>query len=158
MKRALAALPVGLALAVLAGPAPAWADHHIVAPGDPGSAQYQEDVPTASGSRPVSTLQPSSATPAASVLPRATVHALSKDGAAGRSTVALAQATTSSPTPSSTSRSVKAQPLSYRAAGPVAVLTRSLLGSGGGIGVLLPILLVLSLGSALVAAIGRRRS
>lgn len=145
-----------MAVLLLGAPTPACAKRHIVEPGDPGSSQYQEDVPTASGGRPVSTLQPSS-TASSTILPRAAVHALSRDGTAGRSTVALAQATAPGTPPTSPSHKARVQPLGYRAAGAVGVLASSLLGSGAGMGVWLPIMLVLMLAAAVAVAVERRR-
>jgi hypothetical protein len=124
---------------------------HIVAPGDPGSAQYQEDVPTAAGSRPVTTLHPGSGTPQAAVsLPAPVVRKLDAKGTVGRQTVALAQAATP-PAP-------KHHVVLLRAttAATASLLASALLGSGGGAGALLPIVLILSLLVALLLTIRRR--
>ncbi|MGD0196599.1 MAG: hypothetical protein ABSC56_01650 [Solirubrobacteraceae bacterium] len=149
MRRSL--LPLAAAL-LLASPGVALAHKHIVAPGDPGSAQYQEDIPTASGSQPVTTLKPTSA-PSAPTLPAAVVKKLSHDGAAGRATVSIAQQTA----PPEPKRQTTAHALSYHAAATLSVLTSSLLGSGSGMGALLPIVLFLALGTVAVLALTRRR-
>ena len=162
MRRAATVAATAVAILFVV-PAGAIAQRHIVQPGDPGSAQYQEDIPTASGSRPVSTLHPSTTPQTAIVLPRSAVHALAKDGAAGRSTTALAQATAPPPSPPpsvsapATAHSSPTRALSYRAAGTAGVLVGALLGSGGGMGVFLPILLGLALGAAVALTLGRRK-
>jgi hypothetical protein len=123
---------------------------HIVAPGDPGSAQYQEDVPTAAGSRPVTTLHPGSGTPQAAVpLPAPVVRTLDAKGTVGRQTVALAQAATP-PAPK------HAVVLRATTAATASLLASALLGSGGGAGALLPIVLALSLLIAILLTIRRR--
>jgi hypothetical protein len=164
MSRALRLATVGALAIVLAAPAGALAQRHIVQPGDPGSAQYQEDIPTAAGGRPVTSIHPTTATQTTVTLPPAAVHALAKAGASGHSTIALAQATapppsaTRSVSPGSKPQSSPPHAISYRAAGTAGVLIGSLLGSGGGMGVFLPILLGLLLGLAIALALARRRT
>jgi hypothetical protein len=127
----------------------------IVAPGDPGSTQYQEDVPTAAGSRPVTTLHsPSGKSPAATVLPTTVVHKLDAAGTSGRQTAALAQEL--APTAPAHHRH-RATLLVVHPAATATLLTSALLGSGGGVGPLLPIVLGVSLLVALALTLRRWR-
>ena len=152
VRRTIAPLAV---LALALAPTPALARRHIVAPGDPGSSQYQEDIPTASGSRPVASLAP--ATPASPqalvVLPVRAVHKLDHRGPAGRLTVSLAQQT-APPTLPITHPTYRV--LSYHAAGALSVVTNALLGSGGGMGVFLPVIIFLALAAMLLVLVRRR--
>ncbi|MGD0982054.1 MAG: hypothetical protein ABR946_11345 [Solirubrobacteraceae bacterium] len=136
----------------LLGPATASAHKHIVAPGDPGSAQYQEDVPTAAGGQPVTTVQPVTSQ-AASVLPQSTVHQLSKDGAAGRHAAAVATETAPAPFLHKLGRALR-----YRNEATTGVVAGAIFGAGGGMGTLLPVLLGVSLIAAIALAIRRKGS
>ena len=158
MPRALTAIAGALALALLAGPATACASGTLVEPGDPGSSQYQEDIPTAGGSRPVSTVHPGAHQPQASVaLPRAVARQLAHDGRSGRAAATLAQATAPLPTTRLRTAHKPSRVLSSgHVKGTLAVLAASLFGSNGGLGVLLPILLVVSLSVAIVVAVRRK--
>jgi hypothetical protein len=151
--RVSVAAAIGVAL--LAGPAAACASSTIVAPGDPGSSQYQEDIPTAAGSRPVLTVHPvtrqESQGPVA--LARTVARQLSHYGAAGRAAATLAQATAPAPIGRKPSRVL----MSGHVKGTLTVLAESLFGSSGNIGVLLPVLLVVSLGVAIVLSLRRRK-
>jgi hypothetical protein len=160
VRRSVIALAAGLALGVLGAPAAALANRHIVQPGDPGSTQYQEDVPTAQGSRPVTTIHTGPAATAVATIPAPTAHSLTAHGATGRAALSLAEQTApvisspeggSSTGPSDTS-------LSYHPTAAVGVLAGALLGERGGMGVFLPIILGLALGSAITVAAIRRRS
>ena len=158
MTRALTAVAAASLLALLAGPATAWASGTIVEPGDPGSSQYQEDIPTAAGSRPVSTVHPSAHRPQVPVaLPRAVARQLAHDGRSGRAAATLAQATAPLPTtPLRTAHKPSRVLTSSHVKGTFAVLASSLFGSNGDVGVLLPILLIVSLSVAIVVALRRK--
>ena len=145
------------AVALLAlAPASALANKHIVAPGDPGSAQYQEDVPTAGGSRPVTSVHPSTgSTPVSAVLPRAVVKKLSSAGKVGRESLGVAVAT--APTRSSSNGHKQGAALHPKVSATATLVASALLGSGGGMGTLLPILLIASLIVVLGLAGLRRR-
>jgi len=167
MDRVLRSLKLFLAilLALVATSAPAYASGsgHIVAPGDPGSAQYQEDVPTASGSEPVTSLPraPTRHTPHTLATP--VVRELDSHGAAGRQAAALAEATAppvvSTPSASQHHAAQHKHQVSLQAhpAATTALLTSALLGSGGGVGALLPIVLALTV-LVMLALTLRRRS
>jgi hypothetical protein len=148
--RPATALAAVLAIGLL-GPATASAHKHIVAPGDPGSAQYQEDVPTAAGGQPVSTVHPA-ATQASSVLPQSVTRQLSSDGAAGRRAAAVATATAPLPALHQPSHQ---RGLRYRKEATASLVAGAVLGAGGGMGALLPVLLGVSLIVAI--ALGMRR-
>jgi hypothetical protein len=153
MDRFLRPLAVAIAAAaLLATPGAAWAHKHIVHPGDPGSSQYQEDVPTAGGSQPVKTIGGGSTTPATNAVPRAVVRQLHHDGSDGSGTVSLAQSTAPSPPRHATRR----QPLRYHSTAASTLVGQAVVGSGGGMGVLLPILLVLSVVAVIVLTVRRR--
>ncbi|MGA2470767.1 MAG: hypothetical protein ABSG64_08770 [Solirubrobacteraceae bacterium] len=149
------AVTVAVAVMLLGAPASAWASGKIVAPGDPGSSQYQEDIPTAAGSVAVSSIKPGTAGVA---LPRTVARQLAADGTAGRTTAVLAEVTTPSPTPKPAHHAVRpARVLISQPAGTVAMLARSMFGSGGGMGAFLPILLAVSFGVAIILALRRRK-
>ena len=163
MKRSLLLAAAGALAIVLAAPAAtALARRHIVQPGDPGSTQYQEDVPTAQGSRPVTTLHAGPTTPpsASATIPAATVHSLTRHGAAGRAALSLAEQTAPPPSPSRNGPGSTGQShpnLHYRATAAAGVIAQSLLGERGGMGVFLPIIIGLALGSTITLTIVRRR-
>jgi hypothetical protein len=159
--RAFTALAAALALTLLGAPSAALASGHIVAPGDPGSSQYQEDIPTASGSKPVKSIHPPTAKQVAAVVPAPVAQKLGAQGVAGQQTAALA-VQTASPTPATSVKPAKGathgQLLATHVAATATVLTSALFGAGGGIGALLPILLAVSLVLALLVALRRRGS
>jgi hypothetical protein len=138
----------------LLGPAAASAHRHIVAPGDPGSAQYQEDVPTAAGSQPVTTVQPVTSQ-ASSVVPQSAVHQLNKDGAAGRRAAAVASETAPAPVRHKVSHQ---RTLLYHKEATTGLVAGAIFGAGGGVGALLPVLLGVSLIAAIALAARRRGS
>jgi len=138
----------------LLGPATASAHRHIVAPGDPGSAQYQEDVPTAAGSQPVSTVQPATSQ-ASSVVPRSADRQLNKDGAAGRHAAAVATETAPAPVRHKVSHQ---RTLRYRKEATTGLVASAIFGAGGGVGALLPVLLGVSLIVAIALAVRRKGS
>ena len=154
----------------------------VVNPGDPGSSQYQEDVPSAFGGVPAKNLSAHArhahvpSVPSV-VLPHTVVSTLAGDGSAGRAAAALAVAGTPTVAPPRTApahhhraRESAAPPprpdrwspprggprpgtdrrrpqcTSSRGAGRsvTASVARSIFGSDGGLGGLLPVLLVVS--------------
>ena len=151
--RPATAFAAALAICLL-GPAVASAHRHIVAPGDPGSAQYQEDVPTAAGSQPVSTVKPVTSQ-ASSVLPRSAAHQLSSDGAAGRHAAAVATETAPAPVGHKLSHQ---RALRFRKEATTGLVAGAIFGAGGGIGTLLPVLLGVSLVVAIALAMRRKGS
>jgi hypothetical protein len=155
MPRVLTAVVAAIGLVLLTGPATAWGSGTIVEPGDPGSSQYQDDIPPAAGSRPVLTVHTvTHQQPAALVaLPHAVARQLAHDGRSGRGAATLAQATAPLPTTRRPSRMLT----SGHVKSTVAVLAASLFGSDGGVSVLLPILLLISLGVAIVLSLRRRK-
>lgn len=70
----------------------------VVKPGDPGSSEYQEDVPSAFGSVPAASLLPRAPQTTGAPLPHAVARKLDHGGAAGSAAAALAVA--GSPRPS----------------------------------------------------------
>jgi hypothetical protein len=157
----------------------------VVNPGDPGSSQYQEDVPSAFGGVPATTYARHARAPAVQsvVLPHAVVSTLAGDGRAGRAAAALAIAGTPTPAvvhhrapparhhPAATARHRRRTKTPTRrrgAAAPVhlvagpgrsvtASIARSVFGSDGGLGDLLPVVLGMSALFAAGVAVGRRR-
>lgn len=138
----------------LLGPTTASAHKHIVAPGDPGSAQYQEDVPTAAGSQPVSTVQPVTSQ-ASSVLPRSAAHQLGSHGAAGRHAAAVATETAPAPLRHKLRHQ---RTLRYRKEATTGLVAGAIFGAGGGVGTLLPVLLGVSLIVAIALTVRRKGS
>jgi hypothetical protein len=189
--RAVAALLVTIALTAVLAPAacaagvPASHDpHKVVQPGDPGSSQYQEDVPSAFGNVPATSVSTTLPPPDTQPLPAAVGSQLHHDGAAGQAAAALALAGTpqrehalpahrqprrrsghegaGAGGGASSSGGGSAKPLaSVAQAGSgksvPASLVDSLTGSLGGIGALLPIALIASLLVVAAATLGRRR-
>ena len=156
--------------------APKTAPPTVVKPGDPGSSQYQEDVPSAFGSVPATKVSPRPTGPS---LPDAVASQLRNAGAAGRAAAAVAVAGTprrlapgtprsrrashapagtaggSSGGPGSSAAAAVAQAGSGR--GIVGALVHALVGADTGVGALLPVLLVASVLLAAVIAMRRRR-
>jgi hypothetical protein len=87
-------LAAGVPATARAGSASANVPPKVVKPGDPGSSQYQEDVPSAFGSVPVSNVSARVRHPDKSALPHAVVTQLETAGPVGRATAALAAAGT----------------------------------------------------------------
>lgn len=131
-------------------------------PGNSGVSQYIEDVPTASGGKPSSSvvIPPSggsggSGGVGSSSIPASVSQKLDRDGRNGRQADALAKAT------SGASGSGHARPAVRAATAPPSRQVLSALdGStgGGGLGVLLPVILIGSLVVVSAAGLLRRRS
>jgi hypothetical protein len=150
--------------------APAYALTHVAPPGNAGVGEYQEDIPTAGGSVPVSKL--SGAPTGVSghpVLPHGVVVKLNRAGATGRAVAQFADRTAPSvlsvvrksasvgrPSGSVASPSGHA-PSSAPTSDGGQVAAAIVAGKGGGLGLLLPLLLAASLGAAAAAVILRRR-
>jgi len=177
---------VALALAVLLV-APAWAQarvHTIAPPGNSGVGQYLETVPTAGGGQPTNTVHPhtggvvsgrsgggptggnTGAGASVTVAP-STRRALAAQGPTGAAAAALAQATAPSGAQSSpdASRAAQASPPPSSATSsrdglsPAASVFKAFTGSTskGGLGPLLPIVLIGSVLAGAVLALVRRR-
>ena len=176
-------------LVVLAMPASAVGKGRLAPPGNSGVSQYVESVPTAGGGQPTTSVHPlggpgarggsgrggrGPGSGAGGTIPAATQRALDQQGADGRSAAALALATAPATFrgqagsgrsgnagayggSSSTSPSQHAS-----ASSPVSSVFRALTGSsssGSGLGVLLPIILVVcALLLSVVAVLRRRRT
>jgi len=150
-----------LVLVSLVLPASALAKVRTIAPpGNSGVSQYQEDVPTAKGNRPTNTITPSGGThgggSSGGTISTSTLRALDKQGAAGRQAAALAQATA----PGSAHPSKSGGANANAGSSPVSSVVKALTGSssGGGLGPLLPIILIVSLLGAAAIALLRRRA
>jgi hypothetical protein len=137
----------------------------IAPPGNSGVSQYREDVPTAKGNRPSSAFTPGgggsngSGTSGASVS-SSTLRALDKQGSAGRKAAALAQATAPGTGSPAGPKTVKTNIGSTDSgASPVTSVVKALTGSsnGGGLGALLPIILIACLVAFTALAVLRRR-
>jgi hypothetical protein len=101
----------------------------------------------------------SASTSALAVISRSTTRALDHRGATGAAAAALAQAT--APTPAQSANNATSAVSTGGASSPAASVLKSLTGSssGGGLGPLLPSLLVASvLGAAVLALVRRRRT
>ncbi|HWF74391.1 MAG TPA: hypothetical protein VG186_13670 [Solirubrobacteraceae bacterium] len=160
MRRAVIALLVSLVLPTSA----VAAKGTIAPPGNSGVSQYQEDVPTAKGSQPSNTIAPGGGTngPGSSsgALSPSTVRALDKQGSAGRKAAALAQATAPRIGRPAGPPAVKTVGGSQTSgSSPVSSVVKALTGSSssGGLGPLLPIILIASLLGAVALALVRRR-
>ncbi len=170
------AIALVLALAV---PASAQARVHTIAPpGNAGVGQYLETVPTAGGGQPTNTVHPAAGALTGSggprdpgsgasaggsgAVPPSTQRALARHGATGAAAASLAQVTAPSRA-SSPGRSTHARARVSTAEGssPASSVFKSLTGSsdGGGLGPLLPSLLIASvLGAGVLAVLRRRRT
>jgi hypothetical protein len=142
--------------------APAYALTRVAPPGNSGASQYQEDVPSATGGVPVTNL-PAGGTQ--QPLPHGVVTQLDRSGAAGRAAAQLADRT-APPVVRRRSTAPGSQPTggsSVAAGAPEATSVGNQLagavigGSGGGLGVLLPVMLAGSLALAVALVLVRRR-
>ncbi len=191
------AVATALALAVLFAATPAPSVAHaatahaskkapskVVQPGDPGSSQYQEDVPSAFGSVPASSVASNLPPAPTGALPGKVVGALANDGAPGRAAASLAAAGTPAKPARASHRHTAVHHTGSGGSGKrgggtgnsggslggtaavaqagsgkgiLASLADSIVGSDGGIGALLPILLIASVLVVAVIALRRRR-
>lgn len=168
---------VALVLSALLAPSAAAKHTPLAPPGNSGIGQYVEIIPTASGSRPTRTIHRQGGargSAAAGVgqgggpggnsgVSGATAHALSADGPAGTAAANLAQAT-APPRVTAQHRHVLVRvfPPSAPVSGapsPVRSVLGALAGSSssGGLGLLLPVLLILALLGAGALALARHR-
>ena len=177
---------VALALAMLLV-APAWAQarvHTIAPPGNSSVGQYLETVPTAGGGQPANTVHPhtggvvsgrsggggptggSNGSGAGATVAPATRRALVAQGPTGAAAAALAQATAphGAQSPAQVSRGARtpppASPTSSRdGLSPAASVFKAFTGSAskGGLGPLLPIVLIGSVLAGAALALARRR-
>lgn len=148
-----AALAVALALALPTTAIARRSTGTIAPPGNSAVSQYVEDIPTAKGERPTSTIHPGGGPGrpggGASVpLSQGAARALNHRGPDGRGAAAVAEATS---------------PLGHGLGGtgggssPFATIVKTATGSSGGLGALLPILLiVVAIGGGLIALRRRR--
>jgi len=160
-------LAAGVLIALLL-PASAVARTRTVAPpGNSGVSQYLETIPTAKGGRPTGTIH--QGTGGSGTLSPAIQRAFARQGAAGRSAAALANATVpvsahSQSGRSTGARAVASQPpaaSSGSGGSPASSLAKALTGSsgGGGLGTLLPVILVVcAIGGGVLALLRRRRA
>lgn len=161
---------------VLALPGSATARLVPIPPGNSGVNQYVESVPTASGGRPTSTVHPVAPPPGserggpmtdgagtAGAIPVSTQHSLVRNGSDGRAADALARATTPAPGPASARLASGQGSPSGRAndAGPSPAtgIADALTGSSssGGLGYVLPVVLIISALGAVWLAVRRHR-
>lgn len=171
--------PAALALVLSAVLAPSAAAKHtpLAPPGNSGIGQYVEIIPTASGSRPTSTIHRrggARGSTAAGVgqgggpggssgVSGATAHALSADGPTGAAAANLARATAPrGVTAHQRHVLVRVFPPTASVAGapsPVSSVLGGLTGSSssGGLGLLLPVLLIVTLVGAGALALIRHR-
>jgi hypothetical protein len=175
MKRIAIALTVALAV-----PSLAQARVHTIAPpGNSGVGQYVETVPTADGGQPTSTVHHSGGAGGSEggggtgggpgftggAIAASTQRALAKQGATGAATAAVAEATAPRRArPAARSGNAQAQssisPASDdQGSPPSSSVIKALTGStsGGGLGPLLPIVLIGSVLAAGVLTLVRRR-
>lgn len=178
---------IAIALVVALGvPASAQARVHTIAPpGNSGVGQYLETVPTAGGAQPSNTVHPvagalgqsgkppgtgatgggagatggGTGSPGGGAISASTQRSLAAHGPTGAAAAALAQATAPAPTRRADPGASAA--VTGGGSSPAASVLKSLTGStsGGGLGPLLPSLLVASvLGAAVLALLRRRRT
>lgn len=176
--------PLALVLA-LASPAVASAKTKTIAPpGNSGIGQYVESVPTASGGRPTGTVHRGggsqgsgggipgggsggSGPGSGSAVSASTTRALGAQGADGAAAASLARATAPSSRSHGTgsSKTTGSRPNSTAAnapqtGSPTSSVFKALTGSstGGGLGPVLPVVLIVSLLGGAVLALRRRRT
>jgi hypothetical protein len=178
VKRTTAIFGLLLALAL---PASAPAKNRTYAPpGNSGVNQYVESVPTAGGKKPANSVHAGGGSGgggggSSSSIPASTQQQFARQGAAGRAAIALAQATAPSGGSASArtgrhgsgrsgngattgSASPGTAPRTAAGFSPVSSLLKTFTGStAGGLGALLPIILVVSAVGAMAMAIFRRR-
>lgn len=166
------ALALVLSAAVIVPCAASARSHPIAPPGNSGVNQYVESIPTADGNRPSTSVVPgtgggggeSGGPSAPSPLAPTTQRALARQGAEGRRTALVARATA----PSGLRGSARTHGglSSARSAGgagsgpsPASAVVKALTGSAtsGGLGDMLPAILVLTSVGAVATAIVRRR-
>jgi hypothetical protein len=156
----------------------------VVPPGDSGANQYVEVIPTAGGGTPDSGVRTSTRHPAGAVS-SSTLSTLSHRGSAGTQAAALAVATAPAtsagtsvaPHPGATTGRHRAAPASSRRAthhsaaaatrppappasgtmAPAAAILHTATGTGGGLGSVLPVLLIALAAGGVGLAIGQRR-
>jgi hypothetical protein len=170
-------------LLVLGLAAPALAKHTVlVPPGNSGASQYVETVPTAGGGRPSGSIHPggpgSGATGKGGPISPATLRQLNAQGPAGRAAAALAEATAPNhpqpaasghvdatapgdAEPAAAARVARQSPVAAGGgASPASSVVKALTGSSGtgGLGLLLPILLIATLFGVTLIAVLRRRT
>ncbi len=146
-----------MALLFLYGsPAFALTSHvkRIAPPGNSGVTEYQEDVPTAGGGNPVPNAGTLVVQPG--VLSPTVTRQLDAAGKPGRSTALLAAATAPATHYGRRAATLRRQ-LHSQGDDVLGSLSSSLGGSNGGLGALLPILLVASLLIAAMLALARRQ-
>jgi hypothetical protein len=158
-------------------PASALAKNHTYAPpGNSAVNQYVENVPTAGGNKPANSLHPGAGVPGGrggggqgggggggASISSSTQRSFARHGSAGRAAVALAQATapgsvSTQPSGSAHSGASPNPAASTQGFSPLRSLLKTFTGSTtGGLGALLPVILVVSALGAMVLAILRRR-
>lgn len=165
-------------------PASAQARVHTIAPpGNSGVGQYLETLPTAGGGQPTNTVHPvggvggsggprrpggtggtggtgGAGSSTGSAISPATARTLAHEGSTGSAAAALAQATAPNPV-RGTSQRVTSAIATSSGSSPATSVFKTLTGSssGGGLGPLLPLLLIGSLlGAAVLALVRRRRT
>ena len=124
-----------------------------VPPNQSAASQYTEDVPTAGGNTPSSGISGSGGQSGSGSIPAKTLHQLDRSGSAGSAAASLAQSlapathTTSTHRTAPLTRPASAAPTKAQAGAPASQVVKTLGGSdaGGGIGFLLPAILVVSL-------------
>ena len=159
-------------------PASAQARVHTIAPpGNSGVGQYLETLPTAGGGQPTNTVHPvggvggsggprrpggtgGTGSSTGSAISPSTARTLAHEGSTGSAAAALAQATAPNPI-RGTSRRVTSAIATSSGSSPATSVLKTLTGSssGGGLGPLLPLVLIGSLlGAAVLALVRRRRT
>jgi hypothetical protein len=165
--RLIAGLLVSLVavVGVAAAPAVGRAKRTIAPPGNSAVNQYVEDIPTAKGNRPTSTITPGgpgggstgrgASSGAGGRLSSTAARAFAKHGATGRSAAALASATGAGASPP---RHVSGA--TGGGSSPLATLVKDTTGSGSGsgLGAILPVLLIVIAITGAALALKRRRT
>ena len=143
---------VAMAVLFLYG-SPAHALTHVAPPGNSGVSQYQEDVPSAAGAVPVTKLP--SAGNAGQALPHSVVTQLDRAGTSGRAAAQLANRTAPATVGVRGSHSGANAPAASSVGGQISGAVIG--GSGGGLGLLLPLALVGFLIVAIAIVLVRHR-
>jgi hypothetical protein len=165
---------LGVVLTLLLLPGAALAKNRTYAPpGNSGVNQYVENVPTGGGNRPASSVHPGTGVPGgggggSGPISGSTQRSFDHNGAAGRAAVALAEATAPGSVPkqrrtsggSSAGGTSPGSAASAQGFSPLRSLFKTFTGSAsGGLGALLPIILVVTaLGAMMLAVLRRRRA
>lgn len=159
MKLSVKALTASLLISLLLSPGANARRRTLVPPGNSAVSEYVESIPTANGGRPTVTVNPGGAPARSGVISSAAQRAFGLQGAEGRSAAALANATAPRGQRAGHPSSSPPAASGESGGGPLGTLAKTLAGAStqGGLGLLLPVtLIVIALGGGALALWRRR--